>query len=84
MPQFFSRKEEKTIGRRGNREVVRTRFMQGNWIMREEFALVEPLPGRRSKRWTHYRTQGEAERAIGLDSAGDLIRGESEKEWWRL
>jgi hypothetical protein len=84
MAQFFTRKEEKTIGRRGKREIVRVRHLQGDWIMREDFMIGEPLPGSRGKSWTYYRSQGEAERALDLTSAGDISRSEVDKEWWRL
>jgi hypothetical protein len=36
MARFFTRKEEKAMGRRGNREVVRVRYLQGDWIVRQE------------------------------------------------
>jgi hypothetical protein len=82
MPRFFARKEETTIGRRGKREIVRVRQLHGNWIMREEFRVAEPLPGGRGKRWTHYRSRGEAERALELTSPGDLTRSEIDKDWF--
>jgi hypothetical protein len=82
MPRFFTRKEEKTIRRRGKQELVRIRHLQGDWIVREEFLIAEPLPGTNGKRWTHCRSRGEAERALELTSGGDITRGDTDKDWF--
>jgi hypothetical protein len=38
------RRERKTVRREGNREIVRTRYLDGDWIVLEDFSLVEPGP----------------------------------------
>jgi hypothetical protein len=72
MGRFFTRKETHTISREGSREVVRVRFMQGDWILRQEFWLAEKRPDGITSS-TNYSTQAEAERALFEPSGAESL-----------
>jgi hypothetical protein len=85
MAKFLDRRERTTLRRRGGREVVRTRVMHGDWILREEFHLVEPgfKPG--SKSFTLYASQEAVERALDLACGSGITRSDQGgQEYWHL
>jgi hypothetical protein len=85
MPLKLHRRENKTLCRRGGREIVRTRVMHGDWIVEERFSLVEPGRKPGVKSLTHFSTQYEAERALDPTSDGGITRSdEAGSEPWRL
>jgi hypothetical protein len=70
MAKFLNRRERTTLRRRGAREVVRTRVMHGDWILREKFHLVEPGSKPRSKSSPATRVRRKSnERSTSLAAA---------------